>query len=102
MGGYTYLQTSNIRHNKYKNLKVSRLVLQLSLPNPLKPGVRSRMGVFLEQRRQVLLQQHLSDPHFCCLLTFDLYYRFDDISYYKCHESILLSRLQDDIKQGPQ
>ena len=28
-------------HNKSQNLKVSRLVLQLSLPNPLKPGVKS-------------------------------------------------------------
>ena len=27
----------------YQNLTVSRLVLQVSLPNPLKPGVKSRM-----------------------------------------------------------
>ena len=32
-----YRQTSNISRNK------SRLVSQLSLPNPLKPGVKSRM-----------------------------------------------------------
>ena len=38
-----YCLTSNIRHTKSQNLSVSRLVLQLSLPNPLKPGVRSRM-----------------------------------------------------------
>ena len=36
-----YRQTSNISHTKPQNLKVSRLVLQLSLPNPVKPGVKS-------------------------------------------------------------
>ena len=34
-----YHQISNIRHTKSQNLTVSRLVLQLSLPHPLKPGV---------------------------------------------------------------
>ena len=34
----------------------SRLVLQLSLHNPLDPGVKSRMKMYLEQRRQALLQ----------------------------------------------
>ena len=38
-----YYQTSNIRHTKSPNLNVSRLILQLSLPNPLKPVVKSRM-----------------------------------------------------------
>ena len=38
-----YRNTSNIRHTKYQNINDSRLVLQLSLPNPLKPGVKSRM-----------------------------------------------------------
>ena len=38
-----YRQISNIRHTKSPNLNVFRLVLQLSLPNPLKPGVQSRM-----------------------------------------------------------
>ena len=38
-----YCQTSNIRCSKSKNLNVSCLILQLSLPNPLKPGVKSRM-----------------------------------------------------------
>ena len=38
-----YHQTSNISRIKSQNLNVSRLVLQLSLPNPLKPGVKSRM-----------------------------------------------------------
>ena len=38
-----YCQTSSIKCTKYKNLNVSRLVLQLSLLNPLKSGVKSRM-----------------------------------------------------------
>ena len=38
-----YPQTSSIRHTKSQNLNVSHLILQLSLPNPLKPGVKSRM-----------------------------------------------------------
>ena len=38
-----YRKISNIRHTKSPNLNVSHLVLQLSLPNPMKPGVKSRM-----------------------------------------------------------
>ena len=36
-------QISNISHTKSQNLNVSHLVLQLSLPNPLKPSVKWRM-----------------------------------------------------------
>ena len=36
-----YHQTSNTSHIKSPNLNVSRLILQLSLLNPLKPGVKS-------------------------------------------------------------
>ena len=36
---------SNISHTKSPNLNVSRLALQLSLPNPMKPGVKSRMNM---------------------------------------------------------
>ena len=36
-------KVSNIRRTKSQNLNDSRLVLQLSLPNRLKPGVKSRM-----------------------------------------------------------
>ena len=36
-------QTSNIKSTKSQNLNVSRLVLEFILPNPLKPGVKSRM-----------------------------------------------------------
>ena len=35
-----YRQTSYIRHTKFQNLNVSRLVLQVSLLNPLKLGVK--------------------------------------------------------------
>ena len=38
-----YSKISNIRHNKSQNFNDSRLVLQLFLPNPLKPDVKSRM-----------------------------------------------------------
>ena len=39
----TYRKISNIRRTKSQNLNDSHLVLQLSLPNPIKPGVKSRM-----------------------------------------------------------
>ena len=38
-----YRKISNIRCTKSPNLNVSRLLLQLPLPNPMKPGVKSRM-----------------------------------------------------------
>ena len=38
-----YCQTSNISGTKSQNLDVSRLILQLTLPNPLKPSFESRM-----------------------------------------------------------
>ena len=61
---------------KSQNFKNSRLVLQLSLPNALKPGVKSRMKMQLEQRRRVMLQLHLSDQQVYCLLKCVLYYWF--------------------------
>ena len=64
---------SNIRRTKYQSLNDSRLMLQLPLPNPLKPGVMSRMKVLLEQRRQAMLQLHLSDHQFYFLLRCVLY-----------------------------
>ena len=36
-------QTPNIRRTKSRNLNFTRLVLQLPLTNPLKPGVKTRM-----------------------------------------------------------
>ena len=38
-----YRQTSNISGTEFQNLNASVLVLQLSLPNPLKPCVKSTM-----------------------------------------------------------
>ena len=40
---FPYRKTSCINRTKSQNLNVSYLVLQLSLLNPLKPGVKSRM-----------------------------------------------------------
>ena len=40
---FNYRQVSNIRRAKSQHLKDSHTVLRLSLPNPLKPDVESRM-----------------------------------------------------------
>ena len=64
---------SNIRRTTSQNLNGSRLVLQLSLPNPLKLGVKTRMKMQLEQRRQVMLQLHLIDQQVYCLMRYVLY-----------------------------
>ena len=40
---YQYRQFSNISCTQSQNVNVSHLVLQLSLPNPLKPCVKLRM-----------------------------------------------------------
>ena len=40
---YDYRKVSNIRRTKSQNLNACRLILYLSLPNPLKPGVKLRM-----------------------------------------------------------
>ena len=40
---YHYYQFSNIRRIQSQNINVSRLVVQLTLPNPLKPDVKLRM-----------------------------------------------------------
>ena len=40
-----YRQVSNIRRTKSQHLKDSRSVLRLSLPNPLKPDVKSRIKI---------------------------------------------------------
>ena len=65
-------QVSNIRHSEFKILNVSRLGLQLSVRNILKPGVKPRMKMQLEQRRQAMLQLHLSDQQFNYLLKYVL------------------------------
>ena len=40
---HVYRKVSNTRRAKSQNIIASRLILQLSLPNPLKPGVKLRM-----------------------------------------------------------
>ena len=68
-----YRKLSKKRRTKYQNLNDSRLVLQLSFPSPLRSGVKSRMKMLLEQRRQAMLQLHLSDQQFYCFLKCILY-----------------------------
>ena len=68
-----YHQTPNTRHTKSLNFNVSRLILQLSLPNPLKPGIKYRMKMQLEKLWQAMLQLHLSDQQFYYLLRCGLY-----------------------------
>ena len=63
-----YRQVSNIRLTKSQNWSDSRPVLQLALLILLKTHVKSRMKMYLEQRRQGLLQLHLSDQQFNCQL----------------------------------
>ena len=67
-----YCQTSSISCTKSKNFNVSRLVLQLSLPNLLKPDVKLKMKMSLEQRRQAMLLLYLNQQSYC-LLRCDLY-----------------------------
>ena len=67
------LKADDYHHTKSHNLNVSCLSLQLFLCNLLKPVVKSRMKMWLEQRRQGILQLHLSDQQFYCLLRWDLY-----------------------------
>ena len=68
-----YRQFSNISRTKHQNIHVPRLVSLLSLPNQLKSVVKLRMTMWLEQRRQAMLQLHLSDQQFYCLLRCVLY-----------------------------
>ena len=72
-----YSKVSNIRCTKCKNLNVSHLSLQLSLRNILKPSVKWKMKMLLEQRPQAMLQLHLSDQQFNCPLKCALYQRLD-------------------------
>ena len=45
--------------------------------NSLKPGVKSRIKMQLEQHQQAMLQLHLNNQQVYCLLSCDLYERFD-------------------------
>ena len=75
----TYRKVSNISRTKSQNSNSSRLGLQLPLRNILKPSVKWGMKMWLEQRRQAMLQLHLSDQQFNGLLKCVLYYRLDGI-----------------------
>ena len=86
---------SNISRTNSQNWNDYRLVLQLSLPNPLKPGVTSRMKMKLEQRRQAMLKQHLSDQQVYCLLRCALYYRFYGNAYNFSSHYVRISLLLD-------
>ena len=76
---FNYIQISNISRTRSQNWNVSRLVLTLSMCNLWKPGVKSKMKMPLGQRRQAVLQLHLSDQQFYCPLRCDLYKSFDGI-----------------------
>ena len=54
----SYRQTSSTSRTKSKYLNVFRLVLQLSLPKPMKPGFKSRMKLLSGQCVQAMLQLH--------------------------------------------
>ena len=62
---------------KSQILNDSRLILQLLLPNSLKPGVKSRIKMSMGQRWQAMLQLHLSDQQVYCLLRCILYWMFN-------------------------
>ena len=66
-----YRKSSSTSGTQSQNLNVSRLVLQLS--NPLKPGVKPKMKMQLEQHRQAMLQLLLSDQQVFCLLSYVFY-----------------------------
>ena len=75
-----YRKISIVRRTKFQNSNDTCLVLYLSLPDPLKPGVQSRMKMWLEQRRQAMPQLHLSDQQVYYLLRCALYSRFGGTS----------------------
>ena len=66
-------KTLNIRCIISRNFNDYHLFLQVTLSNLLKRGVKSRMKMQLEQRRQVMLQLHLSDQQCYCPRWCDLY-----------------------------
>ena len=67
------LTVKPISRTKFQNLNVSYILTQLSSLNSLTSGVKLRMKMLLEQRRQAMLQLHLSYQQFYCLLRCDLY-----------------------------
>ena len=95
-----YHQVSTIRRTKSQHLKYSRTVLWLSLPNPLKPDVKSRMKMQLDQRRQAMCQLHLSDRQnilptkVCLILEVLCYFSLFDIPTLNTHFKFLLLHLK--------
>ena len=75
-----YRKTSSISCTKFQNLNISCILMLLSSLNSLKPGVKLLMKMLLEQRRQAMLQLHLSYQQFYCLLRCNLCQRFYGIS----------------------
>ena len=70
-----------------KKLKVYRFVLYLPLCNILESGVKSRMKMQLEQRRQAMLQLHLNGQQFYCLIRcdlFEIFYRIYNSARLRC------------------
>ena len=63
---YDYRKIFNVSRTNFQTLNDSCLILKLSLSNPWKSCVKSRMKMYLEQRRQAMLQLHLSDQQFHC------------------------------------
>ena len=70
---HIYHRISNIRRTEFEKLSVPRFVMQLYLPNSLILCAGSRVKMLLEQRRQAMLQLHLSDQEFYCLYRCVLY-----------------------------
>ena len=67
-----YIRQTSYIGTKSHNLNVPRLVLQLSRPNSLRPGVKSIM-------KMAMLQLNLSDQQLYCLQRCDLHYMFDGL-----------------------
>ena len=84
---FAYRQISNVRCSKSQILNDSHLVLPLSLLNPLKPGVEVENEDVVGAVATGILQPHLSDEWFHCLLRCALYYRFDSILWHVLHYS---------------
>ena len=66
MLSFTYCEISNISHTKSKTLNVSCLILQLTL-------LSQEWRCSFKQCQQAMLQLHLSDKQFYCLLMCTLY-----------------------------
>ena len=72
-----YRQNSDISRIKSTNLMFVVSSCGCLCPINMKPRVKSRMKMQLEQRRQAMLQLHLINRQFHCLLRCNLYSRFD-------------------------